>query len=159
MIGAMKESLVVTEQNLDAVAEKVLATLASTHTGQAKVLFLDGDLGAGKTTFTKALANTLGIVRDEVHSPTFILKKEYESNHPVFTKLIHIDAYRFESKDEVNVLKLHNDHKNEEALIVIEWPQKIFGTLSEDMVITFSVLDDETREMTITYALTNPFRS
>ena len=77
------------------MAENVIKTLASESSGRAKVLFLEGDLVAGKTTFAKELASVLGVLKEDVHSPTFILKKEYKTEHPIFRKLVHIDAYRF----------------------------------------------------------------
>jgi tRNA threonylcarbamoyladenosine biosynthesis protein TsaE len=148
----MKEPFMVTESELAIIAKKVVDTLASSYTTQAKVLFLEGDLGAGKTTFTKELASVLGITKEDVHSPTFILKKEYKGEHSFFKKLIHIDAYRFENPDEVKVLKLKNDLDNHDTLIVIEWPSKLGGVINEDMTIAFSVIDDDTREVMINYA-------
>lgn len=142
----------VTEKELGDIAKKVVATLASLQSGSAKVLFLEGDLGAGKTTFTKELAYVLGVNKEEVHSPTFILKKEYKGTHHFFKKLIHVDAYRFESPEEVKVLKLLNDLDNHDTLIVIEWPSKLSGALNEDMTVAFAVIDDDTREVTINYA-------
>ncbi|GEN84636.1 tRNA (adenosine(37)-N6)-threonylcarbamoyltransferase complex ATPase subunit type 1 TsaE [Sporosarcina luteola] len=59
------------------------------------VLTLEGDLGAGKTTFTKALAKGLGITRT-VNSPTFTILKQYEGNYP----LNHLDVYRLADSDE-----------------------------------------------------------
>lgn len=147
----MKEPFRVTETDLPDIAKKVVDTLASSYSTSAKVLFLEGDLGAGKTTFTKALASVLGIDKNDVHSPTFILKKEYKGDHHFFKKLVHIDAYRFDSHDEVKVLKLHNDLVDYTTLIVIEWPSKMGGSVNEDMTITFSVIDDDTREVMINY--------
>ena len=148
----MKESFVVKEEGLQDMAKKVIDTLASSSTGRAKVLFLEGDLGAGKTTFTKELAEVLGIIKEDVHSPTFILKKEYKGDHPSFRKLVHIDAYRFDTPEEAQVLKLSSDMKEEGSLIVIEWPSKLGALVDEDMSIAFSVLDDDTREVAINYA-------
>lgn len=144
----------VTEGDLADIAKKVVATLATSYSPSAKVLFLEGDLGAGKTTFTKALAEALGIDKEEVHSPTFILKKEYRSAHDFFKKLIHIDAYRFESPDEIKVLKLAGDVDRHDTLIVVEWPSKLSGAINEDMTITFTVIDDDTREVMINYSNT-----
>ena len=146
----MKESFVVREQDLEELARKIVKTLSSTFSGQAKVLFLEGDLGTGKTTFTKEIAAVLGIEKVDVHSPTFILKKEYKGSHSFFKKLIHIDAYRFESKEEGKVLRLDDDRNDHDALIVIEWPSKL-GYKKPDMTIEFTVLDDDTREMIINY--------
>lgn len=148
----MKEPFIVSEDNLRDVARRVVNTLAGARTGKAKVLFLEGDLGAGKTTFTKAIASILGIPEEEVHSPTFILKKEYKGDHDHFRKLVHVDAYRFDTPEEAKILKLHDDHNEEGTLLVIEWPEKLGGSLDEDMSITLSVIDDTTREMVINYA-------
>lgn len=152
LLDHMKEPLVVKESGLQDVAKKVISALASLTNTKAKVLFLEGDLGAGKTTFTKELAEALGVPKEDVHSPTFILKKEYQAEHSFFKKLIHIDAYRFEDPKEVQVLRLHEDSKDDTSLIVIEWPSKLGGALDEDMTIAFSVIDDETREVMINYS-------
>jgi tRNA threonylcarbamoyladenosine biosynthesis protein TsaE len=151
IIKVMKELFIVTEADLANIAEGVVRTLAERDTGSAKVIFLDGDLGAGKTTFTKVLAEVLGIEKENVHSPTFILKKEYKANHSFFKKLIHIDAYRFDNPKEANVLKLELDRKNKDSLIMIEWPSKM-NVDNEDMTISFEVLDEDTREVTINYS-------
>jgi tRNA threonylcarbamoyladenosine biosynthesis protein TsaE len=132
------------------MAQKIVQTLASTFSGQAKVLFLEGDLGAGKTTFTKEIATVLGIEKEDVHSPTFILKKEYKGSHSFFKKLIHVDAYRFESKEEAKVLRLHDDLNNHDSLIVIEWPSRL-SIKKPDMIITLSVVDDTTRKLEVSY--------
>ncbi len=145
----MKESLTITEVDLPDMARKTAGTLASILSDEAKVLFLEGDLGAGKTTFAKEIAQVLGIDKNDVHSPTFILKKEYKASHPFFKKLIHIDAYRFETKDEAEVLKLGDDMKDPYSLIVIEWPSKM-NHKNADMVMMFSVIDDDTREVEVT---------
>ena len=145
----MKEPFFVTEADLQNIAKKVVDTLASSYSTRAKVLFLEGDLGAGKTTFTKALAEVIGINKEEVHSPTFILKKEYKGSHALFKKLIHIDAYRFETPNEASVLKLKQDLSDADTLIVVEWPSKL-GTLTPDMTLSFNVIDDDTREVLLT---------
>lgn len=152
----MKEPFIVTEQQLEEMARGVVNTLSVTYSPKAKVIFLEGDLGAGKTTFTKELASVLGIEKSDVHSPTFILKKEYKAGHSFFRKLIHIDAYRFENKDEAKALKLADDLERHDTLVVIEWPSKMEGALEEDMTISFSVIDDDTREVIINYVQNYP---
>jgi tRNA threonylcarbamoyladenosine biosynthesis protein TsaE len=114
------------------------------------VILLEGDLGAGKTTFTKVLANELGIESDTVHSPTFILKKSYDAGHSLFKKLVHIDAYRFIHPQESKVLRLEDDLKDPQTAIVIEWPSKMHF-LKADIEIIFKVIDDDTREVTLVY--------
>lgn len=146
----MKETFVLGEEDLYNLAEKVAGTLASKERSRAAVLFLEGDLGAGKTTFTKALAEHLGIDKESVHSPTFILKKEYGARHPHFKKLVHIDAYRFTHPDEARVLRLEEDLKDPHTIVAIEWPSKM-SHLASDATLSFEVEDETIRHITLTY--------
>lgn len=144
----MTETFFLGEEDLSVLADKVADMLTSSHKDDASIILLEGDLGAGKTTFTKALAHKLGIDKEEVHSPTFILKKEYTARHPRFRKLIHVDAYRFTHPDEAKVLKLEEDFKDPQTVVVIEWPSKI-AYLKSDIEIEFKVEDEHTREVTL----------
>jgi len=146
----MKETLTVQENDIPALAIKVMEMLSKRRTPSAKVLHLSGDLGAGKTTFTKELAGQIGIEKEDVNSPTFILKKEYKASHPYFRKLIHVDAYRFNSPEEGKVLKLENDIGDGDTIIAIEWPGKM-KHMTADVELFFTVIDDYTREVTVTY--------
>lgn len=94
-----------------ALAKKVADTLDG-----GEVLLLDGDLGAGKTTFTKGLAKALG-VKEEVTSPTFTILNVYEDGR---IKLNHLDMYRVESSDELAELGIEECF-DEDAVTVIEW--------------------------------------
>ena len=140
----------VTQGEIGTLADRVMGILSKRPLSRARVVHLGGDLGAGKTTFTKELAGLMGIEKEEVNSPTFILKKEYKGSHPVFRKLIHIDAYRFSTPEEGKVLKLENDFQNENTIIAIEWPGKM-KPMYADVDVFFSVIDDDTREVTVTY--------
>ena len=80
------------------------------------VVTLSGELGAGKTTFTKALAKEMGI-KDEIVSPTFILHREYPG-------LDHIDCWRMEEVGEIEKLGLEKMIQ-EKHVIVIEWAEKV----------------------------------
>lgn len=146
----MKETLRVQEKDMRALAERVLDVLSSVYSVRAKVVLLEGDLGAGKTTFTKIFAEVLGIPKEDVHSPTFILKKEYEAKHGVFKKLVHIDAYRFVQPSEAKVLRLEQDLEEPETIIAVEWPSKM-SYLKSDVDLSFSVIDEETREVILSY--------
>ena len=107
-------------------------------------------MGAGKTTFTKILAEELGIEKESVHSPTFILKKEYASTHARFKRLVHVDAYRFTHPDEAKVLRLEEDLSDPEALVVVEWPSRM-TYLKADIEIEFTVEDEHVRDITLMY--------
>ena len=145
----MKEHLVIKENDLHTVAEKVLHHLSSYRNDSAPVILLDGEMGAGKTTFTQALAKELGVT-DDVHSPTFILKKEYSTPHVHYKKVVHVDAYRFNDPKEAKVLKLENDLQEKDAIVVIEWPSKM-KAIKKDITLSFEVIDDDTRSVTIAY--------
>ena len=149
----MIESFILKEEDLMSFAEKVVDVLLSKNkedNSKAKIILLEGDLGAGKTTFTKFLAKSLGIDETNVHSPTFILKKTYDTIHSVFTKLVHIDAYRFTHPSEASVLRIEEDLKNPQAVIVVEWPSKM-SYLKSDIEINFTLTDEDTREVVIKY--------
>lgn len=151
----MKETFLVEEGELDDLATDVIKTLSEHGSDTAKLLLLEGDLGAGKTTFTKTLGKVLGIPYDDIHSPTFILKKEYVTSHPSFRKLVHIDAYRFDDPSESEILKLEDDLQNKDTLIVIEWPSKM-GYTDGDMTLSFNHEGDTTRNITIDYTPYDP---
>lgn len=140
-------------QDIPDLAERVIQIMAENkqyRNGKGTVLFLEGDLGAGKTTFTKELAHLLGVDKEEVHSPTFILKKEYGTNHLVFRKLVHVDAYRFDNPKEAKVLELDEDIKKHDSIVAIEWPSRLRG-VAPDVTLSFLVVDEDTREATISY--------
>ena len=99
------------EEETFELAKRVADTLEGGET-----IVLEGELGAGKTTFTKGLAAALGVT-EEVTSPTFTLMNVYESGR---LPLCHLDMYRLESADEVEELGLL-DTAPENAVKVIEW--------------------------------------
>jgi tRNA threonylcarbamoyladenosine biosynthesis protein TsaE len=84
------------------------------------ILCLQGDLGAGKTTFTQGLAQGWGSL-DSVSSPTFILVNQYRRADG--SLLFHLDAYRLESVPEAEELDL--DAMLEEGALIIEWPERL----------------------------------
>ncbi len=83
---------------------------------KAVIIALEGELGSGKTTFTKALAHIMGI-KDIVVSPTFTL-------HEAYYGLDHIDAWRTETSEEVMALGLER-MVTDKRIIVIEWAEKV----------------------------------
>lgn len=92
------------------------------------VITLDGDLGAGKTAFSKDFADQLG-VREVVNSPTFTIIKEYTNVYP---KLYHMDVYRI-SLEEADDLGLE-EYFYSDGVCLIEWARKIDVLLPEDRV-------------------------
>jgi tRNA threonylcarbamoyladenosine biosynthesis protein TsaE len=119
------------------------------HPSRATIVALYGDLGSGKTTFTKAFAGALGISPAEVTSPTFIIQKSFDlSGHRHFKRFVHIDAYRIERLAEVSKIGWNETSADKEALILIEWPENISTALPDDAVkIYFTFVDENTREI------------
>jgi tRNA threonylcarbamoyladenosine biosynthesis protein TsaE len=116
---------------------------------KAVVVGLYGNLGSGKTTFTKSVARVLG-VSDEITSPTFVIEKIYELQNKKFLHFIHIDSYRLEREDELVSLGWNEIISDKNNLIFIEWPEKVSGIMPDHIKIKFSTLDDpNSREIDI----------
>ncbi len=115
----------------------------------ATVVGLYGNLGAGKTAFTQCVAKTLGI-NEKVLSPTFVIEKIYELINQKFSHLIHIDAYRMDSSDELKRLGWQEIISNPKNLILIEWPERVADVMPEHIKITLKPLENEgSREIEI----------
>ncbi|MCJ0931811.1 tRNA (adenosine(37)-N6)-threonylcarbamoyltransferase complex ATPase subunit type 1 TsaE [Virgibacillus halodenitrificans] len=104
------------------------------------VITLEGDLGAGKTTFTKGLAEGLGVKRS-VSSPTFTIIKEYEGELPLY----HMDVYRLEYSDEDIGF---DEYFNGNGISVVEWATFIEDYLPDERLnINISYIDEQSREL------------
>lgn len=113
----------------------------------ALVVGLYSDLGSGKTAFTQAVAKCLG-VKETVTSPTFVIEKIYKLNNKNFEHLIHIDAYRLKSGDELLHLGWEEIAKNPKNIILIEWPEKVSEILPDNIKkIYFTFVSEGTREI------------
>lgn len=93
------------------------------------VIGLQGELGAGKTNFVQGLARGLAL-RDQVHSPTFILANEYRGGR---MPLYHVDAYRVENAAEALGFGL-DDYLNGEGVVVVEWAERIRAALPSELL-------------------------
>jgi len=123
----------------------------TTLPSQNLVLALEGDLGAGKTTFTQQLAKMLS-VEEHVTSPTFTIMKGYEITHPDFTTLIHIDAYRIESEEEAVPIKIVSLLTQPQAIVCIEWPEQIASYIPKTAVrLQFTITENENRHVVVLY--------
>lgn len=116
---------------------------------EATVVGLYGDLGAGKTAFTKCVAGVLGI-QEEITSPTFVIEKIYSLTDKVFEKLIHIDAYRLEKGEELARLGWNDLLSNPKNLILIEWPEKVKEVMPKNHTkLFFTFIDETTRKIEV----------
>lgn len=139
------------------VALDFLNSLGRPQSNEALVVGLFGDLGSGKTTFSQALAKHLGVA-ETVTSPTFVIEKIYllkdDRNHlenlKAFEKLIHIDAYRLDSGQELLALDFEEIQKDPKNLILLEWPERVADILPVDMIkINFKFISENKREIEI----------
>lgn len=107
---------------------------------------LSGDLGAGKTTFTKGFALGLGI-NENVTSPTFTIMNEYDGKK---CKLRHFDMYRLSSADEAYELGFVEYFNSTENFNLVEWAENVPGLIKKPFFkITLNKLGDEKREIVV----------
>ena len=112
----------------------------------AFVVFLDGDLGTGKTTLVKEIIFALGI-KEKVKSPTFTIIEPYELNDK---NIYHIDLYRINDPTELEIIGLREYLNESEAIIFIEWPEKSFGFLKKfDLKISLKHSSEKERKCKI----------
>ena len=122
-------------------------TLASTLKG-GDIVALRGELGAGKTTLMKGIAEFFGIDPKDVVSPTFTLMQEYKikrSKDQKITRLIHIDTYRLKSEDELVEIGVEDYLGEPETVCVIEWPEKMMGLLGVEKygnIVDINIYDE-----------------
>jgi len=108
------------------------------------VVALHGELGAGKTAFTRGIAAGLGI-NASVSSPTFTIVNEYPGNPPLF----HFDMYRLEDENELFDIGW-DDYQDRGGICVVEWSEKVPGAFpGETIFIKIENLGDDTRLLKI----------
>ncbi|MDE7455606.1 MAG: tRNA (adenosine(37)-N6)-threonylcarbamoyltransferase complex ATPase subunit type 1 TsaE, partial [Prevotella sp.] len=109
--------------NIRAAAQEFIKNM-----GQARVFAFYGKMGAGKTTFVKAICEELGVC-DVITSPTFAIINEYEGDETIY----HFDFYRIKKLEEVYDMG-YEDYFYSGALCFIEWPELIEEILPDDAV-------------------------
>ena len=120
-----------------------------------KFLILHGDLGAGKTTLVKGIAEALDAAEpDEVTSPTFTLVHEYEGTREANGKrtpvrLYHLDLYRIESERQLETLGL-DDLQTEDSIVLVEWGEKFPSVVKRSQgEIVMTSLDGDKRRIVL----------
>ena len=123
-----------------------IARLIGEKLKDGDLLALSGELGSGKTCFTKGLASGLGVSAEyQITSPTFTLINEY----PARCKLYHFDVYRLNGYSELEDLG-YEEYFAGEGVVVIEWAEKIAKIIPRDSIfIDFEYIDENSRKMSI----------
>ena len=123
--------------HLNTISKKILKKLEN-----GDWIFLIGEIGVGKTTFTRYLINNLqnqkGLKETEVLSPTFNLLYEYEIED---LKIMHYDLYRIKKNDDLNNLGIFSD--NSKVIKIIEWPDLIQTPLKDKLEIYLEYKENE----------------
>ena len=129
--------------NSPAQTEAVGAALAACLK-PGTVIAYRGDLGAGKTAFTRGLARGLGVT-ERVTSPTYTIVNEYLSGR---MPLFHFDMYRLASSDDLWDIGWE-DYLERGGVCAVEWSENVWGEMAGAIVITISRLDEDTRKIEI----------
>ena len=123
----------------EAVGEKLAAILAP-----GTVLAYEGDLGAGKTAFTRGLARGLGC-RDLVTSPTYTIVNEYLSGR---MPLFHFDMYRLASADDLWDIGWE-DYLDRGGICAVEWSENVQEAMENAIRVRIEKIGDESRRITV----------
>lgn len=130
---------------------QTLAKKLITAPSSVNILLLQGNLGAGKTTFIKGVAKALQIPERKVKSPTYTLERIHQTQHPTIKNLHHFDLYRLNEVDESIIERINNLATTPSNLIAIEWPEKIQHHLENNYhLIDFKHITEDQRQITIT---------
>jgi tRNA threonylcarbamoyladenosine biosynthesis protein TsaE len=113
---------------------------------EASLFYLHGDLGAGKTLFTKGIASFHGIDPGRITSPTFALVQRHSGGNRV---LYHIDLYRIDDERELAELGIE-EMEEEGAVLVVEWAEKLGRRRREDAIdVVLEAVSENRRRITI----------
>ncbi|MBT3538921.1 tRNA (adenosine(37)-N6)-threonylcarbamoyltransferase complex ATPase subunit type 1 TsaE [Candidatus Parcubacteria bacterium] len=121
---------------------RIIGKNLSTELKGGDIVLLHGDLGTGKTTLTKGIAEGFGIDPNDVVSPTFTLMQEYEIKKfesSKVRKLVHIDTYRLENEEQLIEIGVEDYLGEKNTICLIEWPEKIDGLLKDKKIINITI--------------------
>lgn len=132
-----------TENFGEEMAKKILKSSLP----QAVVIGLLGDLGSGKTTFSKGFAKGLE-VKEKILSPTFVILKRFKIAKCKHKNFYHLDCYRIEKEKEILDLGFKEIISNSQNIVCIEWADKIKNILPTDtLFLHFEMIDKNTRKI------------
>ena len=128
-------------------AKKIGKTLAKQCRG-GDIVCLYGDLGTGKTTLTKGMANGF-LIKKDITSPTFALMNIYPVKSQKIKQLVHIDTYRLKNEQELIDIGIEDYLGAPDTICIIEWPEKITDLLSKKKVkkVTIKHIDENKRQI------------
>lgn len=114
----------------------------------AAVIVLEGELGAGKTTFAQGFARALN-VKNAIKSPTFLIMREYKIT--TRSKLFHIDCFRVKNSNDLTPLGIEQIMSNPHNIVLIEWPERIRDIIPKNNIrVHFDHISEHERKITIT---------
>lgn len=119
------KKLLITTKSIEETKELGKSLVSKLSSGS--IVFLKGDLGAGKTTMVKGFATGLQIKPEDVTSPTFVFLNIYEGDLPIY----HFDLYRVEKSDELHALG-YEEFVYGDGIALIEWPQRMQDLTPEE---------------------------
>ena len=119
-----------------------IARLIAAHLFPGSIILLWGDMGSGKTTFTKSLCAGLGVRPEIVTSPTYTLVNIYPGHLPIF----HVDLFRLSSPQELDDFD-KQDLVSEEGITIVEWPKFLINFLFDEPVLNlkFHTISEQKR--------------
>ena len=141
MINFVNMEFVYSYNTIDNFAKKIIPLL------KYKLVFLEGELGSGKTTLIKQFCKELGF-KNQVKSPTFPLLNIYKNNEK---NIYHADLYRLKNIDEINELGFYEVMERNNWFFV-EWPELLYGVIDFPYTkIKIKNVDDISRIVTLTH--------
>jgi tRNA threonylcarbamoyladenosine biosynthesis protein TsaE len=115
------------------------------------LLFLEGELGSGKTAFVQGFAKGLGI-REKILSPTFVLIKKYPLKNMPYKSFYHIDCYRLKKLKDLLDLGFEEIISNSQNIVALEWADKLKITLRKHPIkIKFKFINKNKRHILISF--------
>ena len=147
-ISKMRSIITEEAKKTEKIAAELAGKFIQRRSKAALILALEGELGAGKTTFIKGFSKALG-VREKILSPTFVLIHMHKIQKSKFKKLYHVDAYRLKSGKDLLKLGVKEIFNNPEDIVLIEWADRVKKIIPKNAVwIHFKHLGGNTRRIT-----------
>jgi tRNA threonylcarbamoyladenosine biosynthesis protein TsaE len=122
------------EQDTKKISQKIAASLQG-----GDIVLLYGELGAGKSAFTRGVAEYFNINKN-VTSPTFTLMNVYPTEHPTIKRLVHVDTYRLEDEQQLIEIGAEDYLGAPDTVCFVEWPEKLLILLENKKTISIKIV-------------------